>query len=189
MFKSLLSLFSISLIAVVFFATTKMYAEAPAGTFGINAEFGSGSNEAGLSYVVSRNIEIGFGLTFMNESYSVDAPATAADAQTTLGFSLFADYYLSKGDINPYIGINLNYLGYPEVKQSETNKTNTNDMGFELVFGAQSFITKSFAVYAEMGVGYSMHNITQTSGSKDFKSSTNMLKLFTSAIGATFYFN
>lgn len=190
MFKTYINLFSISLFVVILFATTKMNAgEVPAGTFGINADFGTDSEEAGILYAISHSFEVGFGLTFKNVSYTVDAPAKAPDSQTTLGFSVYGDYFLSRGDINPYVGINLSYLGYPEVKVSDLDKTNTNDIGFELVFGAQSFITKSFAVYAEMGVSYLMNNVTRTLNSQDSKSGTNTFKLFTTAIGATFYFN
>ncbi|MDT3739103.1 MAG: hypothetical protein RO257_06320 [Candidatus Kapabacteria bacterium] len=181
--KSIKKLFQASLLAVVFFVATQSYAQLPVNTLGISASFASPSNMAGIIYTISNNMEFGVGILFNNESYSVET-GTAAESRTTIGIGLHGSYYLSHGDVSPYLQLGLNYTGYPKEGSGPSEKT-SNAIDINFAFGGHAFVVKSFAVWGQIGLGYSMYSETQNSNTQG----RNNLYLFTSAVGASFYFN
>ncbi len=185
--KSIKKLFQASLLAVVFFVATQSYAQLPVNTLGISASFASPSNMAGIIYTLSNNMELGVGILFNSESYSVES-GEAPDAKTTIGIGLHGSYYLSHGDVSPYLQLGLGYTGFPKTT-SGTSETTSNQVDISFAFGGHAFIVKSFAVWGQIGLGYSMHSTTQKQGTLESTHGTNMLNLFTSAVGASFYFN
>lgn len=181
--KSIKRLFQASLLAVVFLVATQSYAHLPANTLGISASFASPSNMAGILYTLSNNLEVGVGVLFNSESYSQET-GTAADSRTTIGLGLHGSYYLSQGDVSPYFQLGLNYTGYPK-EGSEPDEKTSNAIDINFAFGGHAFVVKSFAVWAQIGLGYSMYSETQNESTHG----RNNLYLFTSAVGASFYFN
>lgn len=134
MCRSTRRFFIVSVLTILFLFTSHSYAQVPANTFGISANFGSSLNQAGFLYTISECIEVGAGLTFLNKSYTVDK-GTAQDGQSTIGFSIYGAYYLAKGIVNPYMSLGLDYTGYPKTT-SGSSETTSNDIGFHFAFGA-----------------------------------------------------
>lgn len=170
---------AISLFGVLFLFASNANAQLTAGSFGINASFGSDWDEAGLCYTLSDKTEVGISLSYDTKSYSYDT-GTAPDAETTIGFGAYFAYYLSKGDVSPFVALSAGMMNYPE----DASGHSPSHLEFELTFGAQTFITKGVAIFGELGVGYATHMHKQST----IEVTTNHIYLFTSAVGATFYF-
>ncbi|MFA6571070.1 MAG: outer membrane beta-barrel protein [Bacteroidota bacterium] len=161
----------------------------PAGTFGLNAEFGFDANELGLLYVLSPSIEIGVGLEFQQTSLSGDGLTDAQkESKSTIGFNCYGLYFLSKGDVSPYLTLGFGYTIPPKETQG-TIETTHSVLDLSFAFGGQVFITRNFAVYVEAGVNYNTASSTAKAGNTESKYSENLLRLFTSAVGASLYFH
>jgi hypothetical protein len=172
---------TLALAAMFLFAISESKAQVPAGSFGLNAEFGSSAEELSLLYVVSHNLEIGLGIGYKSTTPTGDG--VTGDAVTEMGLNIYGAYYLSRGDVNPYITL---YLGYfkPPTQGSGTTETTFSDIDISAAFGGQVFLAKNFAVYVEAGLNFTMSSQTVN----DVTTGTNIMNLFTSAVGASLYF-
>jgi hypothetical protein len=177
---------TLALAAMFIFAISESKAQVPAGSFGLNAEFGSSAEELSLLYVLSHNIEIGLGIGYKSTSMSGDG-FDNAEAVTEMGFNIYGAYYLSRGDVNPYVTLYLGYFMPPDETEAGTEYT-YSELNISAAFGGQVFISKNFAVYVEAGLSYNTMSTTGKSGSTELSYSLNVMNLFTSAVGASIYF-
>lgn len=181
--KKLSTFFAVVFSAILLFGFSEAKAQLIPGTFGLNTEFGSGASELSMLYTLSNNFELGLGVGF--ESVSQEG----SDAQSTIGVNAYGAYFLSKGDVNPYLTVAAGVM-MPPKETSAQGETTFNNMDFSFAFGGQVFVTKNFAVYVEAGVDYTIESakFKPTGGGSESTSSTNFLSLFTSAVGASLYF-
>jgi hypothetical protein len=143
----------------------------------------------GLLYVLTPSIEIGVGLEFQQTSLSGDGLTDVEkEARSTVGFNCYGLYFLSHGDVSPYLTLGLGYTIPPKETQG-IKETTFNVIDVSFAFGGQAFITKTFAVYIEAGINYNTSSITEKEGTSEVKQSENLLRLFTSAVGASLYFH
>ena len=201
MFNKLKNFVSTTIMVVVSFVMFSCFSSAqlPKESIGINSSFGYGSSYANLVYVVEKNIEIGGGLMFDHESvsYSGIIGKEDPDPETTLGINVFLRYYLKKGnDVSPYIGGSMGYVLYPTETDDYDDysyETDRNLLNFNFFFGGQAFLAKNFAVFGQIGISLNVNSNTvkriDPSLDTDEASTTRMnIGLFTSNIGASFYF-
>lgn len=182
--KSFLKVLSVAIFAATFLFAINANAQLPKGVFGLYSGLDNEGMHSGIMYTLTDNLEAGLGLQIMSESYTSDADGfEAPDAKTYLGFNVWGAYYLSKGDVNPFLELDVSYMGYPTEGEGDHEKT-SYDLGVGLSFGAQAFIVKSFAIYGSVGLYYSMYRMTQN----DVTGGTNTFSLFTASLGASFYF-
>lgn len=172
---------TLALAAMFIFAISESKAQVPAGSFGLNAEFGSSAEELSLLYVLSHNLEIGLGIGYKSTTPTGDD--VEGDAVTEMGFNIYGAYFLSRGDVNPYITL---YLGYfmPPTEGSGSSEITYSNIDIAAAFGGQVFIAKNFAVYVEAGISFMMENRT----ANDKTTGQSIMNLFTSAVGASLYF-
>ncbi len=181
--KSFLKLFSAMLLIVAFFFANNAFAQVPANTFGIYVGLDNDGMHSGFSYTLSNSIELGLGVIFKSESVSSDIKGfKAPDAETHVGFDLTGLYYFSKGDVNPYVELEIGYLQYP--KDEDEGDIKSNDLGFGLSLGANAFIVKSFALYGSLGLYYNMYTMNHPK----YSITQNTLNLLTASLGFSYYF-
>lgn len=179
---------TIALAAMLFFAVSVSKSQVPVGSFGLNAEYGSEANELSLLYVLSHNIELGLGIGFQSTSLTGDNLSDAQkEAETSYGINVYGAYYLSRGDVNPYITLAFGYL-VPFKEVIENTEYTFTEIDISAAFGGQVFITKNFAVYVEAGFNYNVLNTKAKLLSIETDTGKNFMRLFTSAVGASLYF-
>jgi len=182
-------IFSIMLVIfLINFGNEKAFSQVPLNTFSINASFSEEWNDVGLAYSISEDFEIGGGLGLKNTSYSV-SEGDAPESETLLSFYGYGLYYLTEGKyVSPFLRVMAQYWTDSPKKVSE-GEVSSNFLGVSLSFGAQAFITKGIAVHADLGIGFqTIKNTTSPTIGAEYSETTNMLKLFTSSVGASFYF-
>ncbi len=179
---------TIAIAAMLIFALNGSKASVPTGTFGLNAEFASDASELSLLFVASPDIELGFGIGFQSTSMTGDNLSDEAkEAETSYGFNIYGLYYLSHGDVNPYITLSVGY--FVPYKETEGSTEYTfSEVDISAAFGGQVFLTKNFAVYIEAGFNYNVMNTTAKMSNVETDFGKNFMRLFTSAVGASLYF-
>ncbi|TAL70110.1 MAG: hypothetical protein EPN82_05725 [Bacteroidetes bacterium] len=177
-----------ALIAVIMlFCYNESKAQLTPGVFGLNTEFGTGASELSMLYTLSNNFEVGLGVGYSSEG-GKDGDKTR-DSKSTIGINAYGAYFLSKGDVNPYLTLYVGYMIPPKEKSGE-NETTYNTIDVSFAFGGQVFVTKNFAVYIEAGLDYNIASSTEKIPNvPDYTKSTNIMSLFTSAVGASLYFH
>ena len=169
-------------LAVVFvcIASTGVFAQLDPGCFGIGAQFAGANSQAQFVYSATHNISLHLGVGYTSTSVDNPDPVPDPDAMSSISFGFGGKYYLADKDVDPYLGIAILY---------QKPHDDHTMMGFNFLFGAQTYLVKKLAIYSHVGIGYSMETVTTTgtSGTKT-DTKTNVLNLFTGAIGAYFYF-
>jgi hypothetical protein len=157
-------------------------------TWGIIASFSGDNSNAFIDCAVSQNLEIAVGLGLESVSYSYPSGVTAPDSKTSLGIEAGVRYFLKHADVSPYIGGLVMYTKSPDDKTGTTT-TKNSAIAIQGIFGGQAMVSKNVGIFGHIGVTFNMATTTvepQGGSSQDFK--TNTLSLFTSAVGAVFYF-
>jgi len=180
--------FFVLVLTITLLSFFVLNAQVPANSFGIVANFNSNRAYASCLYTFSPKIEVGLGLGASNSTYTVPEGQTKPNPKLSLAVHSYVVYYLLKADINPYIGITVDYSATQKdvIDKIETSR---NTIGTSLIFGGEAFITKSVAIFTEIGLDYTIENLTQKVDGADKKYSTSTLSLMTGSIGAAFYFN
>lgn len=188
MLKSIKCLVVSAFVAVTFLFAASAQAQVPANTVGIDCSFASDWDGAGIFYTLSNNVQVGLNLIMTNTSYTVPDGAPSRDSETAFGVDVYCAYYLSQGDaVSPYLIFEVDYLAHPK-QTSGSLETTRNDIGIEFGFGGQAFVVKGLALWGQIGIEYNMQSTTTKVGSSESTSGTNVLNLFTTAVGASFYF-
>ena len=173
-------------IALALFAFSSLNAQLTPNTFGIYGQFGTSFEEAGIVYTLSENIELDLGVGFKNVSYTVDE-GDAPESESQMSFYLWGGYFLTKGDVSPYLGLGIDYTAFPE-PDVKTIEYAASDIELEFCFGIQTHVTKNLAFNIEIGAAYDMFTRKREGeDGKEYKYGENTFNLFTGAIGATFY--
>ena len=179
------------IIAALFLATFAFAAQAQLkpGSFGIGANFGGSNPYAMVHYALSDNMELGAGLGLSSVSYDYESD-DEPDSESTLHFVAIGKYFLDRGrDVSPYIGASLNYSSYPGEEREYYENYSKSSFGLGAFFGGEVFLAKQFAVYAQIGLGYSMYNVSyETQSGDDHTNSRTTISLDGSSIGAVFFF-
>ncbi len=185
MFKRL-SIF-VALLFVAFAVTAQ--AQLKPGSFGIGANFSSYSPYAMVHYALSDNMELGAGLGLSSVSYDYENEDSEPDSESTLHFVAIGKYFLDRGrDVSPYVGARIGYSSYPGESEYYEDYSRTN-FSIGALFGGQVFLAKQFAVYANIGLGYSMLSENyESQGGDDATNSKTTISLDGSSIGAVFFF-
>lgn len=126
-------------------------------------------------------MDIGFGYL----SIAVDE----ADASNTMSIGISGKYFLTNGEVMPYITGGFSYTQVPTIETS--NSTIEGNMLTVLgAFGVQAFMnnSKTIALFIQMGFGYNLGTIDNTVGNTTMSNEQTNLNLGGSAIGATIYF-
>lgn len=182
--KKMLNIFAA--LTVLFLFSANANAQLEQGDFGIHARFDSDINCANILYVISPHIYVDAGVGLESVSYSVDE-GEAPDSKTTMMFQVWGGYFFTKTDVSPFLGVGVSYQGFPD-ETTSTSDITKNKIAVEMNFGVNAFVTKKFAVYADIGVSYNMLTTNTKTNGVEYKVKENTFKMFTSAIGATFYF-
>jgi len=182
--------FSVLMVIVVsFFAINSSNAQLPVNSFALTASFSQDWNDAGISYTLTKDFELGAGVTFKNISYTVPDGMEEPDSESTVGFYVYGCYYLYEGEyVSPYLGVEFDYLAEPTQKL-EGMDLDVSELGVGFSFGAQAFITKGIALWTDIGVYYGINSSTyKPNNGEEREHSTNTLQLLTTSVGASFYF-
>jgi hypothetical protein len=213
--KKLTKLYAILAIAILIISYQNTNAQLNSGDFGFGASFVSISNQirpggydigviapaAKIHFAASPAFDISIGVLFSSVNYSIDPEPTgykAPDAQTTIGFEGMFRFLLSSDKAtSPYIGALINYTGFPKstsTYSTYSSEITSNQLGFAGVFGCQTFISKSFAVYAHIAIGYSSYSettkityVTTAIPNTEVTEKYNAISLSGSALGAVIY--
>lgn len=162
-------------------------AQLTSGDFGIAASFSQDYQLASILYSISPKLDIALGFGITSVSIDYPEPTPDPDSQTTMAIAAGLRYFLKEGDVSPYLGAMVSYMKPPD-EENATGKTETTNIGIQVVLGGQAWLTKKVAVFSHFGVSYDMQSQTYTpiTGSSS-DSGTNTLSLFTAAVGAAFY--
>lgn len=152
----------------------------PGGSF-TNVSF-SPTASANLVYLFSQSFALQFGVGFLSAGVSPQS-GPAPDAVTTLSLTAGGKYYMSHGDVMPYLSAGFSYTNLPKITSGSTEVTNSLIMVYGC-FGAEGFLnsSKTVSIFIQMGLGYNMLSFSE------MFSNLNTLNLGGSAVGANIYF-
>ena len=152
------------LIALAIAVTTLSFSEAHAKDLGNRFGIGGARNTLGqqglaLKYWVGH---LGFGMVFGGTSVGQKATGktndgsdyTGTDTTTHIDSSLRVLFNAARAkDVNMYVGGGIG-LGYVSTNNAnpDLDDPSTNEIGFELFFGTEYFLSNHFAIQAEVGI-------------------------------------
>ena len=183
--KNFKLVFAFAICLTIILASSESFSQLTPNTFGFCAKYGYESNYANLIYTLSENIEIDAVVGFKNVSYTVDE-GEAPESETSLSFGAWGGYFLTKGDVSPYIGVGVYYSGLPKSTVGDFETTSYN-IEAEVDFGMQVFFNKHFAVFGEIKASYNILSEDTKYTSETLNKTTGTFRIFTAAIGACFY--
>lgn len=152
----------------------------PGGSF-TNVSF-TPTASANLIYLLSQSFALQFGVGFLSTSQTPPT-GTAPDALTTISFTAGGKYFLSKGDVMPYLAAGFSYTNLPKFTSGTTEITSSLVMIYGC-FGGEGFLNanKTVSVFIQMGLGYNMLSFSSLMNGQ------NTLNFGGSAVGANVYF-
>ncbi len=106
----------------------------------------------------STQLCVGLGVGLVSFSTSAGTPP---DSRTTVAASLGLRQYLKpSAEVSPFFGINAGYTIIPTVIRGNSETNGSLLMG-GVCFGVQAFISKSVAVFSQMGLAYTSGSMTE----------------------------
>lgn len=149
------------------------------------------SFSSSFAYVLSQNLQLEAGISYLTASFQVPSGATAPDNQNLFSIYAGGKYFLMQKEmVMPYIGAGLSYSSLPTVKSGNSNETSGSLLTFIGCFGVQSFLNKekTVSLFIQIGVGFNKGTVSSKTSGGTYESGQTNINLGGSAFGGTIYF-
>lgn len=144
-----------------------------------------------FAYVLSQNLQLEAGISYLTASFQVPSGNTAPDNQNLLSIYGGGKYFLMQKEmVMPYIGAGLSFTSMPTVKSGGSNETSGSLLTFIGCFGAQSFLNKekTVSLFIQIGVGFNKGTVTTKTSNGSYDNGQTNINLGGSAFGGSIYF-
>jgi len=162
---------------LIFAFYVKSLSQIETPSFGVSANFSFLTNlyansstvgftlpKAEVHLLLTPHIDITMGLGITNISKTIDPEPpnyVKPDDQTIVLFNLTGKFLaMANKDVIPYFGLSFDYGTYPKYDGEYYDETSSS-FGITLLFVGQAFISKHFAVFGHLGLGYGSYSITK----------------------------
>ena len=178
--------FTLLIFSITF---TPAAANPRSGDFGLSASVGSEYTSANLHYNLSKKLQIGLGWGFQQLQFEGKQGYSSVPEEQDYSYFIFSlkYYFDKKRAIYPYIGTSISYATLPDEPYFNSGNEiySGEKLGFTVYFGAEAFVLENFSFWLHAGLLYEQ----ETPSADDISIHYDLLsiKIFTAAIGASFY--